>query len=119
MVTISARNTNVYKIYNISQPNFAILLIHYVLFRGGPLEIPGQEGGYKIFAARFFFQSHVIMSLQDFFMHLTSARIFFQDYLPFAVCLHEIFSLHEFFWGNFHTPPPEISNGPPLNSCGV
>jgi hypothetical protein len=27
--------------------------------------------------------------------------------------------LHEFFWGNFHTPPPEISNGPPLNSCGV
>jgi hypothetical protein len=24
-------------------------------------------------------------------MHLTSARIFFQDYLHFAVCLHDFF----------------------------
>ena len=56
--------------------------------RGGPLEIPG--GGYQIFAARFFFS---LMSLQDFFMHLTSARIFFEDYLHFAVCLHDFFFL--------------------------
>jgi hypothetical protein len=32
MATISARNTNIYKIYNISQPNFAILLIFIMSF---------------------------------------------------------------------------------------
>ena len=74
------------------------------------------------------------MSLQDFFlMHLTSARIFFQDYLYFAVCLHEfffsdvmaariffpaIFLCTNFFWGIF-TPPPGISNGPPLTNSNV
>ena len=55
--------------------------------RGGPLEIPG--GGNKIFAARIFFQFHV--SAGFFLMHLTSARIFFQDYLYFAVCLNGFF----------------------------
>jgi hypothetical protein len=52
-------------------------------------------------------------------MHLTFAIIFFQDYLHFAVCLHDFFfsdvmaarifsrdfSLHEFFFGIF-TPLP-------------
>jgi hypothetical protein len=63
-------------------------------------------------------------------MHLTSARIFFQDYLYFAVCLHEfIFSdvmaariffpgvfLCTNFFGGIFTPPPGISNDPPLNT---
>jgi hypothetical protein len=66
-------------------------------------------------------------------MHLTSARIFFQDYLYFAICLHEFFSdvmaarifFQAFFFarnfgGNFHPPPPPpppgISNGPPLEA---
>ena len=56
--------------------------------RGGPLEIPGG-GGHKFFAARFFFSASCLCRI--FFMHLTSARIFFQDYLHFAVCLHDFF----------------------------
>jgi hypothetical protein len=61
-------------------------------------------------------------------MHLTSARIFFQDYLYFAVCLHEFFFsdvmaariffpgifLCTNFLGGIFTPPPGISNGPLL-----
>ena len=65
-------------------------------------------------------------------MHLTSARIFFQDYLYFAVCLHEFFfsdvmaariffpgiCLCTNFLGGIFTPPPPpgISNGPPLKT---
>jgi hypothetical protein len=64
--------------------NFYTLILD---LRGGPLEIQGG-GGNKMFAAQFFFS---LMSLQDFLMHLTSARIFFQDYLHFAVCLNDFF----------------------------
>jgi hypothetical protein len=76
--------------------------IGYVIIRGGPLEIPG--GGYNIFAAQIFFQSHV--SAGFFLMHLTSARIFFQDYLYFAVCLHgfffsDVMAAQNFFPGIF------------------
>jgi hypothetical protein len=71
-------------------------------------------------------------------MHLTSARIFFQDYLHFAVCLHEFFFsdvmaariffqaffFARIFWGEFSPPPlppppPGISNGPPLTNCNI
>ena len=62
-------------------------------------------------------------------MHLTSARIFFQDYLYFAVCLHGFFFsdvmaariffagifLCTNFFGGIFTHPPGISNGPPLS----
>jgi hypothetical protein len=87
------------------------------LLRGGPLEIPRGGGGIT-FLRHDFFSS--LVYLQDFvLMHFTSVRIFFQDYLHFAVCLREFFSrhfsLHEFFGGNFHPPPSGISNGPPLN----
>jgi hypothetical protein len=61
-------------------------------------------------------------------MHLTSAQIFFQDYWYFAVCLHEFFFsdvvaariffqaffFARIFYLGIFTPPPGISNGPPL-----
>ena len=68
---------------------FATVVV-ITFLRGEPLEIPGREGGYKIFAARFFFS--VSCLCRNFFMHLTSARIFFKDYLHFAVCLHDFFA---------------------------
>jgi hypothetical protein len=93
------------------------------LLRGGPLEIP-RGGGYKIFAARFFFQSRV--SAGFFFNACNLCKNFFQDYLHFAVCLREFFFQAFFFarivLGEFSPPPlpgflmvrPLISTSHPL-----
>ena len=57
-------------------------------FRGGPIEIPGG-GGIKILRHDFFFR----ISLQDFFMHLTSARIFFKTICTLLFACTIFFSL--------------------------
>jgi hypothetical protein len=97
-------------------------------YKGRTIRNPGR--GYKIFAPRFFFS---LMSLQDFFYAFNLCKNFFQDYLHFAVCLHDFFFsdvmaariffqaffFARIFWGGIFTPPPPppgISNGPPLNS---
>ena len=67
-------------------------------------------------------------SLQDFFYAFNLCNNFFQDYLHFAVCLHDFFFsdvmaariffqaffFARIFWGEFSPTLPGISNGPPL-----
>ena len=83
--------------------------------RGGQLEIPGGEGGIK-FLRQDYFQSHVSAGI--FFNAFNLCTNFFQDYLYFAVCLHEFFFsdvmaariffqaffFAQIFWGEFSPP---------------
>jgi hypothetical protein len=63
-------------------------------------------------------------------MHLTSARIFFPDYLHFATIFFSLtqwlrefffqaFFFAQIFWGEFLPPPPGIFNGPPLTDIAL
>ena len=70
------------------------------------------------------------MSLQDFFYAFNLcknffsrlftlcyllARFFFSDVMAAQIFFPGIFLCTKFFGGNFHPPPPEISNDPPLS----
>ena len=99
-----------------------LLLFFHILLRGGPLEIPGGGGGIKFLRHDFFSVSclcriffYAFNLCKNFFSRLFTlccllARFFF---LLRNGCTN-FFSLHEFVFGNFHPPPPGISNGPPL-----
>jgi hypothetical protein len=95
--------------------------------KGRTIRNPGR-GGYKIFAALIFFS---VLCLCRIFNAFNLCTNFFSRLFVLCCLLAQIFflwrngctnffprhfSLHEFFWGNFHPPPPGISNGLPLKT---